>query len=109
MPPSFDGISSDFQFYWCDGDGNYAPLKEIKDIAFDVKEQSHKYIAFEDIFEASFSISMTPESSKRFKKFLKQTTNMLNRKRRTAKRRKEKARRNKLKGVYDESLYRNGR
>jgi len=89
MPTYIDGIMDPPILYYSDGDGNYVPFMGIQEAKFKLEIQNDPNIvvpSFTRARELCFSLTMTPASSKRWKKSI-----------RTCKRQKEKERRRRLK------------
>ena len=101
MPTYIDGIMEPPKLYYSDGDGNYVPLMGIQEAKFKLEIQNDPNIvvpSFTQTGELCFSLTMTPASSKRWKKSFHAFSNHIKRTVRTMKRQKEKQRRNRLKG-----------
>lgn len=100
MPPYIDGIMEPQILYYSDGDGNYVPFMGIQEATFTLEIQNDPNIvvpSFTPAEELCFSLTMTPASSKRWKKSFRAFGNRIMRTIRTCKRQKEKERRRKLK------------
>ena len=96
-----DGIMDPPKLYYSDGDGNYVPLTEIQEAVFKLEIEHDPNIvvpSFTQTGELCFSLTMTPASSKRWKKTFHAFSNKIRRTIRTLKRQEEKQRRNRLKG-----------
>lgn len=102
MPPYIDGIMDPPKLYYSDGDGNYVTFTGIQEAKFKLEIQNDPNIvvpSFTQTGELCFSLTMTPASSKRWKKSFHAFSNKIRRTVRTRKRQKEKERRNRLKGI----------
>ena len=102
MPPHTDVTIGPPKLYYSDGDGNYVPLTGIHEAKFKLEIQNDPNIvvpSFTQTGELCFSLTMTPSSSKRWKKSFHAFSNNIKRTVRTMKRQKEKQRRNRLKGM----------
>lgn len=100
MPPYIDGIMEPPKLYYSDGDGNYVPFTGIQEAKFKLEIQNDPNIvvpSFTQTGELCFSLTMTPASSKRWKKSFHAFGNRIMRTIRTCKRQKEKGRRRRLK------------
>lgn len=103
MPPYkqfIEGVSEPARFFYRSHDGEYVPLTEIQNITLldEIKyDPSVIYPLWTETGELSFSISLTHKSSRRMRKMMQALKNSMMRSRRTAMRRKEKARRTLLK------------
>lgn len=100
MPTYIDGIIDPPTLYYCDGDGNYIPFTEIQKAVFELERKEDPNIAspsFTQMGELCFSLTMTPASSRRWKRSFHAFSNKIRRTIRTQKRHKEKQRRIKLK------------
>ena len=102
MPPFIDGIIEPPKLYYSDGDGNYVPFTGIQEAVFELEMQHDPNIvapSFTQTGELCFTLKMTPASSRRWRKQFHAFSNKIQRTIRTAKRQKEKQRRNRLKGI----------
>ena len=102
MPPRTDVTIDPPKLYYSDGDGNYVPFTGIQEAKFKLEIQNDPNIVVPDFTqtgELCFSLTMTPASSKRWKKSFHAFGNRIRRTIRTCKRQKEKERRNRLKGI----------
>ena len=102
MPPFIDGIVEPSQLFYCDGDGNYVPLTGIQQAVFQLEMEHNPNVvapSFTETGELCFSVKMTPESSRKWRKQVHAFSNHIRRTIRTIKRRKEKQRRDRLKGT----------
>lgn len=100
MPTFIDGIMDPPTLYYSDGDGNYVPFTRIQEANFRLEIQNDPNIvapSFTQTGELYFSLTMTPASSKQWKKTFHAFSNKIRRTIRTSKRQKEKERRRKLK------------
>lgn len=102
MPPKLiDGITEPQTLYYRDADGNYVKFIDIQQAVFELEMKDDPGIVsplWTEAGELCFSLTMTPASSKRWKKTFHAFTNHTRRTIRTMKRQKEKQRRNRLKG-----------
>ena len=101
MPTFIDGIMDPPKLYYSDGDGNYVPFTGIQEAVFELEIEHDPNIvvpSFTQTGELCFSLTMTPASSKRWKKTFHAFSNKIRRTIRTLKRQEEKQRRNRLKG-----------
>ena len=102
MPPFIDGKTEPSSLFYCDGDGNYVPFINVKPVNIIIDESRYcpESIApsFTRTGELTFTMKLTPKSTKEFKKSFRSIDNRIRRAIRTAHRMKEKARRSRLKG-----------
>lgn len=102
MPPRTDVTIDPPKLYYSDGDGNYVPLTGIHEAVFELEIEHDPNIvvpSFTQDGELCFSLTMTPASSKRWRRSFHAFSNKIRRTIRTSKRQKEKERRNCLKGI----------
>jgi len=101
MPPHTDVTIDPPKLYYSDGDGNYVPLIGIQEAVFELEIEHDQNIIIPSLSqtgELCFSLTMTPASSKRWKRSFHAFSNHIKRTVRTTKRQKEKQRRDRLKG-----------
>ena len=102
MPPHTDVTIDLPKLYYSDGDGNYVPLTGIQEAVFELEIEHDPNIVVPSLSqtgELCVSLTMTPASSKRWRKSFHAFSNKIRRTVRTSKRKKEKERRNRLKGI----------
>ena len=110
MPPHTDVTIDLPKLYYSDGDGNYVPFTGIQEAKFKLETQNDPNIVvpgFTQAKELFFSLTMTPASSKRWRRSFHAFSNKIRRTIRTRKRQKEKERRRRLK--YEASIRRDVR
>ena len=101
MPPHTDVTIDSSKLYYSDGDGNYVPFTGIQEAVFEleIKHDPNTVVpSLSQTGELCVSLTMTPASSKRWKKAFHAFSNSIKRTVRTMKRQKEKQRRDRLKG-----------
>lgn len=101
MPPFIDGIVEPPTLFYSDGDGNYVPFTGIQEAVFNLEMKHDPNIvvpSFTQTGELCFTLTMTPASSRKWRKQFHSFSNRIQRIIRTEKRKKEKQRRNRLKG-----------
>lgn len=102
MPPHTDVTIDPPKLYYSDGDGNYVPFTGIQEAKFKLEIQNDPNIVepgFTQTEDICFSLTMTPASSKWWRRSFHAFSNKIRRTVRTSKRKKEKERRNRLKGI----------
>ena len=102
MPPHTDVTIDLPKLYYSDGDGNYVPFTGIQEAVFELEIEHDPNIdivvpSFSQTGELRVSLTMTPASSKRWRKSFHAFSNKIRRTIRTCKRQKEKERRRRLK------------
>lgn len=106
MHQFIDGISEPAQFYFRNADGNFVPFTGIQEITIqeEVKYNPGSIIpTFDRAGELCFTTKITPKSLRDFRKMIRSIENYCMRRRRTFIRNKEKERRNRLKGINNET------
>ena len=101
MPPFIDGKTEPPSLFYSDGDGNYVPftMREIETINDEIVYCPESIVpSFTETGELTFTMKLTPKTSRSFKKLMRPIQNKFMRAIRTAKRMKEKRRRAILKG-----------
>lgn len=102
MPPYIDGIIEPPSLFYSDGNGNYISFTEIQEAVFNLEmkhDPNFVVPSFTQTGELCFTLTMTPASSRRWRRQFHAFSNRIRRTIRTEKRKKEKQRRNRLKGI----------
>lgn len=98
MPPRTDVTIDPPKLYYSDGDGNYVPFTGIQQTVI-IEEAKYNSETFEPIWTEAgeLTFTLTEKSNRHIRKMFNRIMNSIHRNKRRAKRRKEKARRTRLK------------